>query len=65
MYFEFSDVRRIHQPYTDGMIKGKWPSPRLTQTLHSSNMEDPCLQLAIPELEAWHVRHGHEHLYGK
>ena len=23
MYFEFDDVRRIHQPYTDGYFRGK------------------------------------------
>ena len=28
-YFEFSDVRRIHQPYTDAYIKGKCLSDRL------------------------------------
>ena len=24
MYFEFDDVRRIHQPYTDNYTRGKW-----------------------------------------
>ena len=24
MYFEFDDVRRIHQPYTDGYLRGKY-----------------------------------------
>ena len=23
MYFEFDDVRRIHQPYTDNLVRGK------------------------------------------
>ena len=41
MYFEFDDVRRLHQPYTDNFIKSKY---NLVLTLNfSSNLEIPLL----------------------
>ena len=40
MYFEFNDVRRIHMPYTDAMIKGKFLLPLLTLATYSAYLED-------------------------
>ena len=38
MYFEFDDVRRIHQPYTDNYTRGKPPNTNLT-TPSSTDLE--------------------------
>lgn len=37
-YFEFDDVKRIHQPYTDSMYRGK----RLLLMWFSSCVESAC-----------------------
>ncbi len=50
-YFEFDDVRRIHQPYTDAYHKGT-----RQVLIFSADMEGPELQLTAHELETWHVR---------
>lgn len=44
-YFEFDDVRRIHQPYTDAYLRGKLNKTRGLFTfclsyLYSSNLEN-------------------------
>ena len=66
MYYEFDEARRIHQPYTDGMERGKLhhnstinDQLRLKQILmisfFSELLETATIQLAILKLEKRNV----------
>lgn len=54
MYFEFDDVRRIHQPYTDPFTRRTFL--HFIISTFSSRMEGSLLQLAYKELEKRNVR---------
>ena len=61
-YFEFDEVRRIHQPYTDAFHRGM-----LTWLFnsYSANLEGPYVQFYWHELEERHVRHVIRTFYRK
>lgn len=62
MHFEFDDVRRIHQPYTDAFTRRKKLN---TESPNRACVEGPSLQLAHDELEERHVRLVDRGLPGK
>ena len=57
MYFEFDDVRRIHQPYTDSFQRGR--RNKLYINHYRTGLESSCFQFSILELEERHVRMVH------
>ena len=62
MYHEFDEVRRIHQPYTDGFQRSKLHITHISSILtlyllYSGLLEASSLQLPLHELEERHVRY--------
>jgi hypothetical protein len=58
MYFEFDDVRRIHQPYTDPITRGKSLQLFIINknfTSNSAYLEASNIQLSMVELEERNV----------
>jgi hypothetical protein len=62
MYFEFDDVRRIHQPYTDSFQRG---TVLINLNIFRTRVEGPCLQQPIHELEERNVRLVNRSLLGR
>jgi hypothetical protein len=68
MYFEFDDVRRIHQPYTDPVTRGKSLIILFTHqilTYISAYLEATNIQLPIFELEERNVCYVHQYFLRK
>ena len=68
MYFEFDDVRRIHQPYTDNFTRGRFYCSqmlKLIYSLFSSNLEGTNIQFSVAQLAQRNVCNVNKCFAGK